>query len=481
MTTMNTQLRTPEQLHDYQIKAINHQCTHPESALFLSMGLGKSICTLTSISHLLSCNFLSGVLIVAPIRVCRLVWRQEALRWTNTKHLKFSMIMGSRDQRTRALLQKSDIYVTNFENLKWLAETLHTYFVSKEKPLPFDGVVFDELSKLKNSTTDRVKSFMKILPHTKWRTGLTGTPASNGYKDLHGEFLVLDGGKRLGKSKTQFSQRFYKKVGPYKEVMVEGADQVIANLIGDITLEMSAADYLKMPDLIINNIEIELPEHARDKYEQMEKDFFLQLDSGAEKELFNQASLMNASLQLSNGAIYPVAGMPLWEPVHDAKLDALEELVEESYGQPILCFYAYRSDAARIMERFGNGKKYPGLNPINLTECKSEKSLNDAMRKWQTGDCRLMVAHPQSAAHGIDSLQNVCNTVAWFGLTWSLDSYEQANARIHRQGQGRPVVVHRILCLDTLDQAQAQALDDKANNQASLRNAIKSYRLQRGK
>jgi SNF2 family DNA or RNA helicase len=431
--------------------------------------------------HLLNCKFLNAVLILAPIRVCRLVWRQEALKWQHTKHLKFSMVMGTRDQRTRALLQPADVYVTNYENLKWLSEVLHTYFISKDKPLPFNGVVFDEVSKCKTSTTDRVKSYMKIQPYITWSTGLTGTPASNGYKDLHGQFLVLDGGSRLGKSKTQFKSRFYKKVGPYKEVMVEGSEEIIKNLIGDITIEMSAADYLKMPDLIINDIEVELPEHARAKYDQMEKDFFLQLDSGAEKELFNQASLMNASLQLSNGAIYPVAGMPLWEPVHDAKLDALDDLIEESAGQPILCMYQYRSDAERIMRKFSNPKEYPGLNPINMTECKSEKSLNDAMHKWQTGECRLMIGHAASLGHGVDSLQSVCNIIVWFGLNWSLELYMQANARIHRQGQGKPVIVHRILCLDTLDQAQAQALDDKADNQQALRNAIKSYRSQRGK
>ena len=160
---------------------------------------------------LLNCKFLNAVLILAPIRVCRLVWRQEALKWSHSKHLKFSMVMGTRDQRTRALLQPADVYVTNYENLKWLSEVLHTYFISKDKPLPFNGVVFDEVSKCKTSTTDRVKSYMKIQPHITWSTGLTGTPASNGYKDLHGQFLVLDGGSRLGKSKTQFKSRFYKK------------------------------------------------------------------------------------------------------------------------------------------------------------------------------------------------------------------------------------------------------------------------------
>lgn len=464
------QLRPPEALHDYQKKAVNFQCTHTSSALWLDTGLGKTGTTLTSIAHLLNTKFLKGVLIVAPVRVCRLVWRQEAAKWSHTQHLRFNMVVGNRDQRTRALLRDSDIYVINYENLKWLAETLSTYYLSKGKPLPFDGVVFDELSKCKNSSTDRVKSLTKVLPHFKWTTGLTGTPASNGYKDLHGQFLVLDGGQRLGKSKTQFSQRFYKKVGPYKEVIMEGAEEIIKNLIGDMTLEMSAEDYLKMPDLIVNDIWVDFEPTVRAKYEQMEKDFFLQLDSGAEKELFNQASLTNSCLQFSNGAIYPVAGMPLWEAIHDTKLEALDEIIEEANGQPILCMYQYRSDAARIMERF---KK---LDPINLTECKSESSLQNAMTRWTTNNCQLMIAHPGSAAHGIDGLQKTGHIIVWFGLNWSLELYMQANARLHRQGQGAPVICHRILAIDTLDQAQAAALDEKATNQTALRNAVKNYR-----
>ena len=468
-------LLTPEHLHQYQRKAVNFQCSRPHSALFMDMGLGKSSVSLTSIVHLLNTQFLKAVLIVAPVRVCRLVWRQEAAKWSHTKHLKFNMILGTKDQRTRALLRDADVYVINYENLKWLSETLHTYYISKNKPIPFDGIVFDELSKCKTSTTDRVKSLTKVLPHFKWRTGLTGTPASNGHKDLHGQFLVLDGGQRLGKSKTQFSHRFYKKVGPYKEIIVDGAAEIIASLIGDMTLEMSAEDYLQMPDLIVNDVWVDFEPEIRAKYEQMERDFFLQLDSGAEKELFNQASLTNSCLQFSNGSIYPVAGMPLWEPIHDTKLDALEEIIDESNGQPILCMYQYRSDAARIMERFKH------LDPINLTECKSESALQNAMTRWQTGNCQLMIGHCFSLAHGIDGLQKAGHIMVWFGLTWSLDGYSQANARLHRQGQGVPVICHRILTIDTLDQAQAAALDEKATNQTALRNAVKNYRENKSK
>jgi SNF2 family DNA or RNA helicase len=461
---------TADLLHGYQQKAVNHQCSRPNSMLWLDMGLGKTIITLTSLAHLIRTQYLRGVVIVAPIRVIRLVWRQEAAKWQHTQHLKFSMVTGTRDQRTRALLRPADIYLINYENLGWLAETLQTYFVKKDKPLPFNGVVWDEISKCKNSATNRVKAVKKILDKFDWTTGLTGTPASNGYKDLHGQFLVVDKGQRLGVSKTAFRTRFYRKVGPYKEVAYEDTEDTIKKLIGDITLEMSAEDYNPLPDLIVNNIEIEMPDDLRVKYEKMEREFFLQLDSGKEVEMFNQASLTNKCLQFSNGAMYPVAGMPLWEPIHDLKLDALEEIIDEAQGSPVLCSYAYRSDAARIMEKFKH------LDPINLTDCKSESALLNAMHRWKTNECALMIGHPASMGHGIDGLQKNGHILVWFGLNWSLDLYEQMNARVRRQGQGVPVICHRIMCQDTLDQAQALALDEKATTQQGLRNAVKQYR-----
>jgi SNF2 family DNA or RNA helicase len=462
---------TPDLLHGYHQKAVNFQCIHPNSMLWLDMGLGKTVITLTSVAHLVRTSFLRGVIIVAPIRVIRLVWRQEAAKWEHTKHLKFSMVTGTKDQRTRALLRPADIYMINYENLGWLAETLQTYFVKKDKPMPFNGVVWDEISKCKNSATNRVKAVKKILDKFDWTTGLTGTPASNGYKDLHGQFLVVDKGQRLGISKTQFKTRFYRKVGPYKEVPYEDTEDTIKKLIGDITLEMSAEDYNPLPDLVVNDIEIEMPDNLRARYEKMEREFFLVLDSGKEVEAFNQAALTNKCLQFSNGAMYPVAGMPLWEPVHDLKLEALEDIIDEANGSPILCAYAYRSDAQRIM------KKFEKLDPINLTECKSESSLTNAMHRWKTGDCQLMIGHPASMGHGIDGLQKNGHILVWYGLNWSLDLYEQFNARVRRQGQGVPVICHRIMCQATLDQAQALALDEKATTQAGLRNAVKQYRL----
>ena len=330
-------------------------------------------------------------------------------------------------------------------------------------------------NKMKNSTTHRVRSVRKILDHFKWATGLTGTPVSNGYKDLHGQYLVVDKGVRLGTSKTAFTTRFYRKgEGAYDEVPYADAEDTIKTLISDITLEMSAADYNPLPDLIVNDITLELPEDLRAKYDKMERELFIELDSGTEVEMFNQAQLTNKALQFANGAMYPVAGMPLWEPVHDLKLDALEEIIDEAQGQPILCSYAYRSDAQRIMKRF---KK---IDPINLTECHSESALNEAMRRWKTGDCPLMIGHAASMGHGVDGLQDAGHIAVWFGLNWSLDLYLQFNARLRRQGQGVPVICHRILMRDTMDQAQALALDIKAQTQSGLRDAVKAYRLTRG-
>lgn len=465
-------LLTPNLLHDYQKKAVNFQCSHPSSMLWLDMGLGKTAITLTSIAHLLNTRYLRGIVIVAPIRVCRLVWRQEAQKWTHTKHLRFSMLTGTRDQRTRALMREADVYLINYENLGWLAQTLHTYYVSKGRPIPFNGLVWDEISKCKNSSTERVKATKKILDHFDWITGLTGTPASNGYQDLHGQYLVVDKGQRLGTSKTKFMTEWYRKPaeGSRKVIPYKDTEDRIKQLIGDITLEMSAEDYNKLPDMVVNNVEVEMPDTLRAKYDAMEREFFLQLDNGQSKEMFNQASLTNACLQFSNGAIYPIAGLPMWEPLHDLKLDALEELIDEANGQPILCAYSYRSDAERIMKRFEK------LRPINLTECKSEFALNDAMRRWKEGDCQLMIGHPASMGHGVDGLQHRGHIIVWFGLTWSLDLYEQMNARLRRQGQGVPVICHRIMMRDTLDQAQSLALDQKASTQQSLRAAVKAYR-----
>ena len=462
-------MRTTADLFEYQRRAANHQCINACSMLWLDMGLGKSVVTLTSAEFLLRQGILRGVLIVAPLRVCRLVWRQEALKWEHTQRLTFSMITGNVDQRSRALMTKADIYLINYENLTWLSAVLKTHFIGKGRPLPFDGLVWDEITKVKNSTSKRAAAVAEIIRSFRWRTGLTGSPASNGYKDLHGQYLVLDDGARLGQKKTTFLERYFTKNG-YAYEPHEDAKEAIHKRISDITLEMSASDYNPLPDLIINDVLIDLPPELRSRYEKMESRMFLELDSGEGVELFNRVSLMNKCLQFSNGAAYLVPGEPLWEAIHDLKLEALDDIIAEANGNQILLAYAYKMDAERIM------KRYAALRPINLTECKSEAALNNAMYRWTTGDCQLMIGHPGSMGHGIDGLQAAGHILVWFGLNWSLDLFDQFNARIRRQGQGKPVICHRILTVDTVDEMQSAALSVKTTTQESLRKIIKDYR-----
>jgi SNF2 family DNA or RNA helicase len=466
-------LRTAADLFPYQQKAIVHQTSMANSMMWLDMGLGKTVITLSAIAHLRKLGVLRGVIIVAPIRVCKMVWRQEALKWEHTKHLKFSLVTGNKDSRARAMMQPADVYLVNYENLKWLSSFLHTYYLSAGIPVPANGLVFDEVSKCKNSTTNRVKSFLKIEHCFDWTTGLTGTPASNGYKDLHGQYLVIDKGQRLGRHKTPFKTKFYQKEGPYKEVPLANAETDIKALISDITLEMSAADYNPLPDMIVNDVSIEMTGELRDNYEKLEREMFLQLDE-CTVEVFNKAALMNKCLQYGAGALYHNTESSDYQVVHDLKLDALEDIIDEAQGNPVLCAYSFKSDADRIMKRFKD------LRPVNLTECKSQKSLDEAMRRWKSGDCPLMLAHPASAGHGIDGLQENGNVIVWFGLNWSLDLYSQMNARILRQGQGKPVMCHRIMVTKTVDQIQSIALDSKATTQDGLRRSVKQYRLEKG-
>jgi SNF2 family DNA or RNA helicase len=442
--------------------------------LWVDMGLGKTAITLTSITHLIGSGFVNAVLVVAPLRVVSLVWRQEAKKWTHTKDLTFSVITGTVDQRSRALLRKADVYLINYENLGWLAKVLQVYFLKPCKPLPFEGIVWDEVTKCKNSTTNRVKAIRKVLPHMKWLTGLTGSPAPNGLKDLHGQYLVVDKGVRLGEYKTHFKERFFKKAGPYDEVPHADSESVIKQLVSDITLEMSAEEYNPLPAIIVNDVRLDLPSQLRDRYEEMERDFFLQLDSGNEVELFNQASLMNKALQFANGSVYLCPGVPLYEELHDLKLEALDDVIDSAQGNPVLCSYSFKADAERIMKRFKS------IDPINLTACKNDRELENAMTRWKKGDCGLMVGHPASMGFGIDGLQDSGHILTWFGVTWSLDLYDQFNARLRRQGQGRPVICNRIIMNNTLDDAQVEALSLKASNEQSLRKALNKYRQTKG-
>lgn len=482
------QLLKPQQLHSYQRECILHQLYNDESMLWLQMGLGKTAITLTTIVDRMRMKSVRKVLIFGPLRVIQTVWTREAKKWEHTCHLRFSIMHGDKEKRKRALFTQADIYLVNYENMNWLAETLIHYYLSQGKPLPFQMVVYDEISKLKKSTSKRmsgsirkyedntgkiykvkVPGWLKIIPHIPIRIGLTGTPAGNGYLDLHGQYLAVDGGQRLGVYITHYKRKFFES--DYKRLIytptITGMQQ-IEQLISDITKKMDVKDYLDMPKVNVSNLMVDLPENARKGYKEIEKLMFTMLDSGREIEVFSQASVSNKCLQFCNGSPY-FPDSTEFEEVHDAKLDALEDVLEEAAGSPVLCSYTFKSDAIRIMKRF---KKY---KPVNLSDVVS-KDTGNIINNWNEGKIKLLIGHPASMGHGIDGLQESGNIVVWFGLTWSLELYEQMNGRINRYGQKRPVSVIRILCRDTIDLAVVDAIERKTSNQEGLKAALQRYR-----
>ena len=479
----------PNQLHDYQRQCVIHQLTHPDSMLWLQMGLGKTPITLTTIVDRMNAGLVQKTLIFGPLRVIQAVWAREARKWSHTKHLRFSVVHGNKERRQTALFADADIYLTNYENMNWLAQELDHYYLSQDKQLPFDMVVYDEVSKLKNSTTLRMKGgtrdrkdrrgesyeikvtgWRKILDHFKYRTGLTGTPASNGYLDLHGQFLAVDGGERLGPFITHYKDSYFASdyMG-WSYSPTELGKQAIEKKISDITIKMDSADYLDMPEIKEINMMVDLPPAARKAYEEVEKNMFTQLDTGKEVEVFSRSSVSNKCLQFANGTPFLSSESDEYEALHDAKLDALEEVLEEAGGQPVLCSYTFRPDAARIMKRF---KKY---KPVNLTATPSDQT-EAIIDKWNRGGIKLMVGHPASMGHGVDGLQDSGSILVWFGLNWSLELYEQMCGRLNRQGQTQSVSVIKILCRDTVDLAVADALSRKTDDQEGLKDALQRYR-----
>lgn len=484
-----TDLLTPQQLHEYQRQCVMHQLQHDDSMLWLGMGLGKTPVTLTTIIDRMRAGQVQKTLIFGPLRVIQAVWARESRKWSHTNHLRFSVIHGVKEKRSRALFADADIYLINYENMNWLAEQLDHYYISQGKPLPFQMVVYDEVSKLKNSTTLRMKGgnrdrkdgrgetykinvtgWRKIIKHFKYRTGLTGTPASNGYLDLHGQYLAVDGGERLGEFVTHYKDSYFMSdYSGWKYTPTVLGKEWIEHKISDITVKMDARDYLDLPDAITTNMMVDLPASARKSYKEIEKNLFTQLDSGREVEVFSKSSVSNKCLQFCNGSPYFSSESSEFEAVHDAKLNALEEVLEEAGGSPVLCSYSFTADADRIMKKF---KKY---NPVNLTKTKSTDT-EKVIDRWNKGEIKLLVGHPASMGHGVDGLQDSGHIVVWFGINWSLELYDQMCGRIDRQGQTHPVSIIRILCNDTIDLAVADAIERKTDDQEGLKRALQRYR-----
>jgi len=468
---------TKSDLHPYQVTSVQHMEENPKSMVFIFMGGGKSIITLTHLVKLLDQFKVYGVLVVAPLRVAQTVWEKEAQKWEHTKHLTFSSIMGNKDERATGLVKKADVYLTNFDNLVWLQSEIEFRYLRKGNRPPFNMLVIDELSKMKNTRTrqgaQRGKALLKLLPYLPYRTGLTGTPASNGILDLFGQVLCIDGGERLGTSFSAFRSTYFYQTDfqGYRWSPFERAKEQISEKIGGITIDLKAEDYLDMPDKIINDIYVELPPKVRKMYDSIEKEMLVELESGDTVEVFNEASMINRTLQIANGAIYTNPGEPEWETIHDAKLEALEDIVEESAGQPVLVVYQFQHDAHKIQKKFKDS--------MWLSAKTKGDEFNKALDDWDSGSLTMILGHPLSMGHGIDRLQGKGHIVVWYGLNWSLDLYDQTNARLWRQGQEQPVVIHRILTKDTTDDAVKIALRSKELDEVSIREAISKYRENR--
>jgi SNF2 family DNA or RNA helicase len=438
--------------HDYQKYATEFILTHPIAAVFLEMGLGKSVITLTAIFDLCLDQFLiRKVLVIAPLRVARDTWPLEIKKWDHLKGLTYSVVVGTEAERKAALLQKADVYIINRENVDWLVSRSNI-------PFDFDMIVIDELSSFKSYQAKRFKSLLKIRPKVKRIVGLTGTPSSNGLMDLWAEFRVLDLGERLGRYITHYRNAYFvpeKRNGAviFSYKALPGAEDVIYKQISDITISMKSCDYLKLPECVINEVPVVMNEKEMTVYDKFREEMVAQIQ-GKEIDAANAAVLSGKLLQMANGAVYDENKKTI--VIHDKKLDALEDLIEAANGKPVLIAYWYQHDAARIKNRF------------SVREIKATQDIKD----WNAGKIPAAIIHPASAGHGLN-LQSGGSTLIWFGLTWSLELYQQTNARLHRQGQKNTVVIHHIIAKGTIDEQVMKILKKKEKTQDALIDAVK--------
>lgn len=452
--------------HDYQQYAIEYIRTHPVAAVLLDMGLGKTSITLTALNDLLFDYFdIHKILVIAPLRVARNTWSGEIGKWEHLKDLQYSIIVGTEKERKAALEKRADIYIINRENIQWLIE-------KSGYPFDFDMIVVDELSSFKNHDAKRFKALMKVRPKVKRIVGLTGTPSSNGLMDLFAEFKLLDMGERLGRFIGSYRANYFKPDkmnGPivYSYKPLPGAEQRIYNAISDITISIKATDHLKMPELVSSRYEVQMDEKEKEKYDSMKEQLVLSLPEG-EVTAANAASLSGKLLQMANGAIYTDDGAATL--IHDKKLDALEDMIEAANGKPVLVAYWFKHDLKRIMLRLTEKK-------ILFEKLDSDSSIE----KWNKGEIPVALIHPASAGHGLN-LQSGGNILIWFGLTWSLELYQQTVARLWRQGQtAGTVIVEHIITEGTTDERVMKALEMKDSTQSALIDAVKAEVRTNGK
>ena len=440
--------------HEYQNYAVNFILTHPEAAVFLDCGLGKTVITLTAIEELMYDSFeVHKALVIAPLRVARDTWPAEIDKWAHLKDLTYAVAVGNEKQRLEAMRKNADIHIINRENIPWLIE-------KSGLPFDFDMVVIDELSGFKNHQAKRFRSLMKVRPKVKRIVGLTGTPSANGLMDLWAEYRLLDFGERLGRYISKYRLQYFRPDrcnGPivYSYKPLPNAEAQIYSRIFDITVSMRSTDYLDMPEKIINEVTVRLDEKERKLYDTMKKNLVVSLRD-REIDAANAAALSNKLIQMADGAVYDSDGR--YCPIHDRKLDALEDLIESANGKPLLVSYWFRHDLERIQKRFPDAR-----------ELKSHEDFT----AWNKGQIPVALIHPASAGHGLN-LQAGGSTIVWFTLTWSLELYEQLNARLWRQGQkSKTVVIHHIIAKNTIDENIMRALRTKDKTQSALIDAVK--------
>lgn len=448
----------------HQLKALEFLRAHDRCCLFLDMGLGKTVVALTYVKELYDDFAVSRVLVIAPKRVAEDTWTSEKDKWDHLSELRISTVLGTARQREAALISQADIYVINRENVQWLVEKLGSDW-------PFDMVVIDELSSFKSSQSKRWRSLKRVIKLSRRVVGLTGTPAGNGYEDLWPEIYLVDGGESLGKTITSYRDTYFYPGARKGHIVYEwklktGAKARIDAKLKPFCLSMSAEDWLQMPPLFYNEVRVRMSKEEREEYDRFARDRVLPLLGGELSTVEDMESAVvgstagvvsNKLLQLANGAVYDDQGSVYH--LHDRKLDALEDIVEYSQGQPILVYYSYKHDAQRILERFPLARMLGGSEDIS---------------EWNKGNIPLLLCHPASAGMGLN-LQQGGHIMVWFGLPWSLENLQQAEARLYRQGQEESVIIHRIICEGTLDERVLEVLSRKDATQRGLLKALTEY------
>ena len=437
-------------MHDYQRRGVEFIKDTHKCALWLQMGLGKTLTTLTAIADLSDSFEITKTLIIAPLRVANTTWHKELLNWEHTHRLSYSIVTGSDTARRAALHKDADVYIINRENIKWLVELYG-------KRWPFDMVVIDEATSFKSSASQRWKALRKVMPYVDRMVQLTGTPTSNGLMDLYAQIYLLDTGASLGRTMTAFKSRFFDSdyMG-YSFTPKQGADEQIHAAIAPLVMTMLADDYLTLPERFDVSIPVQLPPAKLKSYRELEKEFCATIN-GEDVEALTAATLANKLLQMCNGAIY-VDDSGKFEELHSEKIDALKQLVEDNAGENILVAYNYKSDLERLQTAF----------PSAVVMDKEGR----AVEQWNNGEISMLLAHPAACAFGLN-LQAGGSICVWFGLNWSLELYQQFNGRLHRQGQTRPVTIAHIVAEGCMDDRVLKAIEGKATTQAQLMDALK--------